>query len=226
MTPPRHYIGLYPPIHSSRSTTYSLEAHSRGYSDSSRIGASYPESTLRQPSSTSFFSPSIPFPSGVTPSTTSHPSHFDLDSSWTQSDPLAHPNASTMRTLDVPFLPISPNTLLYPIPGEVESSDGSPAGTPWSWANAGSSWDATDGGGVGYSVGGWDPGPSAYSASGPSTGAPETPSLRGMRRMGSDGQRSDRGRMRGGPSKPRRLEDVLEWSTMMRILHAYHAHLL
>jgi hypothetical protein len=134
---------------------------------------------------------------------------------------------SSARGGDLPFLPISPNTLLHPVAGEIESSDGSPAG-PWPWSSSG--WDMPDPTNqFAFSAGGWDPGPSTNHSG--STGPPiERPSTaEGIRSAPGPGRISSKARDKAAQQAAtkgvQRLEEVLEWSTMMRILHAYHAHL-
>jgi len=135
-----------------------------------------------------------------------------MDSHW--SDPSYEIGASS-RNIDLPFLPISPSTLLHPMPGEIESSDGSPAG-PWPWSNNGG-WDVPDNNGqFAFSVGGWDPGPG---------GVVESRADRLRSSEMSTASSSKQAKKVISNRGIQRLEEVLEWSTMMRILHAYHAHL-
>jgi hypothetical protein len=189
---------------SSYAHPYRIEHH-RAYSDNQPEPVSFPTTSSQSHTQSQSHA--------VFPDPPSFENPFSMDPHW--SDP-SYMVGTSSRNVDLPFLPISPSTLLHPMPGEIESTDGSPAG-PWPWNNSGG-WDVPDNNGhFAFSVGGWDPGPGgpvdlqadrlrSSDASGPSV-------------SGKLGQKvvSNRG--------IQRLEEVLEWSTMMRILHAYHAHL-
>lgn len=189
---------------SSYSHPYTLEHH-RTYSDNQvPEPVTYPTTSSHSHSQSNAAFPDPP----------SFENPFAMDPHWT--DPSYAIGASS-RTVDLPFLPISPSTLLHPMPGEIESSDGSPAG-PWPWSNSGG-WDVPDSNGqFAFSVGGWDPGPGGpVESHADRLRSSEMSGPSGPGRHGKKNIISNRG--------IQRLEEVLEWSTMMRILHAYHAHL-
>lgn len=197
---------------------YTLEHH-RAYSD-----GLLPPPNLPTTASQSFSAdPQSSLFSGPGPA-------FDNPFSLDHTDWSSFPGSSAHQS-DLPFLPISPNTLLHPVAGEIESSNGSPAG-PWPWSSSG--WDMPDPTNqFAFSAGGWDPGPSTNQSG--STGPPvDRPSTSEGIRSGSisgtgqghlTGKARDKAVQQAAVRGVQRLEEVLEWSTMMRILHAYHAHL-
>lgn len=100
-------------------------------------------------------------------------------------------------SLELPWLPISPNSLLHPQPGEADSaSEGSPMGRWLHNTMAVNEWEQALFGPLPHS----DP-PSA----GGSSSRPEAANM-------------------AAPKKSR-VEDIIAWSVIMKILHAYHAHL-
>lgn len=99
--------------------------------------------------------------------------------------------------MELPWLPISPNSLLHPQPGEVDSaSEGSPMGRWLHNSMAVNEWEQALFGPLPTS----DP-PSA----------------------GGSSSRQDQVPIPG--NKRSRVEDIVAWSVIMKILHAYHAHL-
>lgn len=101
-------------------------------------------------------------------------------------------------SLELPWLPISPNSLMHPQPGEADSaSEGSPMGRWLHNTMAVNEWEQALFGPLPPS----DP-PSA-------SGSSSRPDMTHM----------------AGPTKKSRVEDIIAWSVIMKILHAYHAHL-
>lgn len=131
------------------------------------------------------------------------------------------------RSLDLPFLPISPNSLMHPMPGEMESSDGSPAGL-WPWNSSNSGWDARDALDARPSSSWHHNQPAGFDSAFTSQSTSEHARQSSIAPPGSDrGMKRPHSQQQSGAPVTRtvRVEDVLEWSVMMRILHAYHAHL-
>ena len=135
---------------------------------------------------------------------------FHTDATWTH-------GSHQLKTVDLPFLPISPSTLMNPIPGDHESTEESPQGSfPWmstpQWEHSDNSALPLSGG----TAGGWESGATNSRAPSSGTGPHHKDPSNGVR-----------GRFTKIPKDRgvRHVEEVIEWSAMMRILHAYHAHL-
>jgi hypothetical protein len=108
-------------------------------------------------------------------------------------------NNNNNSNLDLSWLPISPNSLLHPQPGEADSaSEGSPMGRWLHNTMQVNEWEHALFGPLPPS----DP-PSA-SGSGPASRQEHLPQHL---------------------SRKLRVEDIVAWSVIMKILHAYHAHL-
>jgi hypothetical protein len=123
-----------------------------------------------------------------------------------------------LRQVDLPFLPISPSTLMHPVPGDHESTEESPQGSfPWMSTPHWDHGETTSAIAQTTSSGGtWDAGPSTSHAHPAGTGPAGRDVTNGLKGKVVKPPR-DRG--------VRHVEEVIEWSAMMRILHAYHAHL-
>lgn len=114
-------------------------------------------------------------------------------------NPQPGPQSSHDNGVDLSWLPISPNSLLHPQPGEADStSEGSPMGRWLHNTMQVNEWEQALFGPLPPS----DP-PSA-SGSGSASRADQIPVH---------------------PTRKSRVEDIVAWSVVMKILHAYHAHL-
>lgn len=195
-SPSRQTSDLVPPLHPPAfAHPYPMDEHR--YADSLfAIPHNQPIHTAPLP---------LPLPTDTSSIFGSHPNPFEdpfsIDSAWTHGvDPI-------ITRQDLPFLPMSPTTLLHPMPGEHESTDGSPADV-WPW-----------------NMSGWDmPAPNhATSSSGNGWDG------RGSASHGVELELLDVKGKAPAKIKPdrgvRHTEEVVEWGTLMRILHAYHAHL-
>lgn len=159
------------------------------------------------------------------------------------SQTLAGSNAFNSFGLDLSWLPISPDSLLHPQPGDPESSsEDSPMGR-WAWMSGiDDFWDASLGAGgvpgAGGSAGNGGQLPTVMpDNAGPQSGGSSEQSQPHSRSQPNHRRPSvhfDFGKLAPPPEahslrrvedKCLRLEDVAPFSTITRILHAYHAHL-
>jgi hypothetical protein len=109
-------------------------------------------------------------------------------------NPAQQPNHDN---IDLSWLPISPNSLLHPQPGEADSaSEGSPMGRWLHNTMQVNEWE--------QALFGPLPPSDPPSASGSGTTSNQIPVH---------------------PTRKSRVEDIVAWSVIMKILHAYHAHL-
>lgn len=108
-------------------------------------------------------------------------------------------SSNNNSNLDLSWLPISPNSLLHPQPGEADSaSEGSPMGRWLHNTMQVNEWE--------HALFGPLPPSDPPSASGSGTASrPE--------------------HVPQHLSRKSRVEDIVAWSVIMKILHAYHAHL-
>lgn len=112
-------------------------------------------------------------------------------------NPHPAPQPSNDAGPDLSWLPISPNSLLHPQPGEADSaSEGSPMGRWLHNTMQVNEWE--------QALFGPLPPSDPPSASGSGTTANQVPVH---------------------PTRKSRVEDIVAWSVIMKILHAYHAHL-
>jgi hypothetical protein len=113
------------------------------------------------------------------------------------SNPHPPPQPHHDNGVDLSWLPISPNSLLHPQPGEADStSEGSPMGRWLHNTMQVNEWE--------QALFGPLPPSDPPSASGSGTAPNQVPVH---------------------PTRKSRVEDIVAWSVVMKILHAYHAHL-
>lgn len=128
------------------------------------------------------------------------PTHADPGTQPVDNNPFPRP--PSVPPLDLPWLPISPNSLLHPAPGDPDSSSDD---SPLDWWT----WGTNDG------LGDWANPP------GPSTEVDGDILAPPLTLVTSNPGR----RISVHPPKALRIEDVLPWSTLMKILQSYRAHL-